>query len=101
MYYCYLDTPIGDLLLAGDNDALCLGGFPEVALMEDLLLMRKLRRQSRPVLLPGPLRVSPRRWQRSGVVRQTARNWSLLAAERLGVSPNSLARFYPPHRDSS
>ena len=29
MYYCYLDTPIGDLLLAGDDDALCLVGFPE------------------------------------------------------------------------
>jgi len=29
MYYCYLDTPIGDLLLAGDDDALCLIGFPE------------------------------------------------------------------------
>lgn len=29
MYYCYLDTPIGDLLLAGDEDALCLVGFPE------------------------------------------------------------------------
>ncbi len=78
-----------------------LGGFPEVALMEDLLLMRKLRRRSRPVLLPGPLRVSPRRWQKSGVVRQTLRNWSLLAAEGLGVSPSSLARFYPPHSDGS
>ncbi|MBT8079917.1 MAG: methylated-DNA--[protein]-cysteine S-methyltransferase [Gammaproteobacteria bacterium] len=29
MYYCYLDTPIGDLLLAGEDDALCLVGFPE------------------------------------------------------------------------
>lgn len=29
MYYCYLNTPIGDLLLAGDNDALCLVGFPQ------------------------------------------------------------------------
>lgn len=29
MYYCYLDTPIGDLLLAGDEDALALVGFPE------------------------------------------------------------------------
>jgi methylated-DNA-[protein]-cysteine S-methyltransferase len=29
MYYCYLDTPIGELLLAGDEDALCLVGFPE------------------------------------------------------------------------
>ena len=29
MYYCYLKTPIGDLLLAGDENALCLIGFPE------------------------------------------------------------------------
>ena len=29
MYYCYLNTPIGDLLLAGDNKALCLVGFPQ------------------------------------------------------------------------
>jgi methylated-DNA-[protein]-cysteine S-methyltransferase len=29
MYYCYLDTPIGDLLLAGDEGALSLVGFPE------------------------------------------------------------------------
>jgi methylated-DNA-[protein]-cysteine S-methyltransferase len=29
MYYCYLTTPIGDLLLAGDDEALSLVGFPE------------------------------------------------------------------------
>ena len=29
MYYCYLDTPIGELLIAGDDEALCLIGFPE------------------------------------------------------------------------
>ncbi len=29
MYYCYLETPIGDLLLAGDEQTLCLLGFPE------------------------------------------------------------------------
>ena len=29
MYYCYLNTPIGDLLLAGDMDGLSLIGFPE------------------------------------------------------------------------
>lgn len=29
MYYCYLNTPIGDLLLAGNQDALSLIGFPE------------------------------------------------------------------------
>ena len=29
MYYCYLTTPIGDLLLAGDDQALSLVAFPE------------------------------------------------------------------------
>ena len=29
MYYCYLNTPIGDLLLAGNQDALSMIGFPE------------------------------------------------------------------------
>jgi len=29
MYYCYLETTIGDLLLAGDDDGLSLIGFPE------------------------------------------------------------------------
>jgi len=29
MYYCYLDSPVGDLLLAGDGDALCRIEFPD------------------------------------------------------------------------
>ena len=35
MYYCYLDTPIGDLLLAGDDDGLSLIGFPEGAMRHE------------------------------------------------------------------
>jgi methylated-DNA-[protein]-cysteine S-methyltransferase len=35
MYYCYLDTPIGELLLAGDDGALCLVGFPEGSMRRD------------------------------------------------------------------
>lgn len=77
-----------------------LGGFPEVRLMEDWLLMRAARRLARPVLLPGPLTVSARRWRRQGVLRQTARNWMLITAARLGVSPNRLADYYAPHSSS-
>ena len=29
MYYCYLDTPIGELLLAGDERGLSMIGFPK------------------------------------------------------------------------
>jgi rSAM/selenodomain-associated transferase 2 len=77
-----------------------LGGFPPLPLMEDVALMRKLSRLSRPVLLPGPLHVDARRWQRQGVVQQTLRNWSLLTAYYLGVSPTRLAPSYPSHDES-
>ena len=35
MYYCYLPTPIGDLLLAGEREALCMIGFPQGAMRRD------------------------------------------------------------------
>ncbi len=35
MYYCYLDSPIGDLLLAGDESALGLIGFPQGKMRHD------------------------------------------------------------------
>lgn len=74
-----------------------LGGFPPVKLLEDLLFMRRLAERTRPVLLAGPLHVSARRWERHGVLRQTARNWAILAAHRWGVSPDRLADYYTRH----
>jgi rSAM/selenodomain-associated transferase 2 len=74
-----------------------VGGFPPVPLMEDVLLMKRLRRRSWPILLPGPLHVDARRWQRRGVVRQTLTNWCLLVGLHLGVSPARLARYYRRH----
>jgi methylated-DNA-[protein]-cysteine S-methyltransferase len=35
MYYCYLDTPIGELLLAGEGDALSMIGFPKGSMRRD------------------------------------------------------------------
>jgi methylated-DNA-[protein]-cysteine S-methyltransferase len=35
MYFCYLDSPIGELLLAGDDDALSLVSFPEGSMRRD------------------------------------------------------------------
>ncbi len=77
-----------------------LGGFPQVSLMEEVLLMRQLRDHGRIALLPGPLHVSARRWQEYGPVRQTFRNWLILLAESLGVSPDTLAAFYAAHGTS-
>lgn len=35
MYYCYLPTPIGDLLLAGERDTLQMIGFPKGSMRRD------------------------------------------------------------------
>ncbi len=35
MYYCHFETPIGELLLAGDADALKVIGFPEGSMRRD------------------------------------------------------------------
>jgi rSAM/selenodomain-associated transferase 2 len=71
-----------------------IGGFPTLRLMEDLYFMKRLRREGRVALLEGPLHVSARRWERHGVVRQTARNWWLTALAHAGVSPDRLAGSY-------
>jgi rSAM/selenodomain-associated transferase 2 len=73
------------------------GGVPEVPLMEDFLLSRKLRRTHRPVLLNGPLFVSPRRWMRRGPIRQTLLNWRILIGFYMGLPLDSLARLYRRH----
>lgn len=70
------------------------GGFPEIPLMEDVELSQRLRRIKRPLLLPGPVIISPRRWEKNGIVRQTLTNWSIQISHAMGTSPEKLARKY-------
>lgn len=72
-----------------------VGGFPDLPLMEDLFLMKRLRTPGQLVRIETPLLVSARRWKHHGTLRQTLRNWTMLVAVHLGVSPSLLARFYP------
>ncbi len=82
-----------------------LGGFPEVPLLEDLLLFQRIRQEissgqcsAAPIaLLPGPVIVNARRWQRRGVIAQTLRNWTILLRYRLGATPEQLAGSYRRH----
>lgn len=72
-----------------------LGGFSALPLMEDVELMRRIKRRKWPiVILPQKVRTSARRWEREGVFYGTLRNWTLLAFYWAGVSPDRLARYY-------
>lgn len=71
-----------------------VGGYPDIALMEDVALGRVLRRQARPRCLPRHVSTSARRWRRHGIVRTVLTMWGLRLAYRCGASPERLARLY-------
>ena len=71
-----------------------VGGYADVPLLEDVELSRRLRRVSRPTLMPGPVMVDARRWKRRGVIRQTLLNWKILALYRFGYDETALAKLY-------
>lgn len=76
-----------------------VGQFPDLQLMDDLFLMKRLKKVGRIALLKSQVTVSARRWQQHGIIRQTFRNWAFITLAHCGVSPNSLTRFYPNVRD--
>lgn len=71
-----------------------VGGYPEIALMEDVALSKALRRLGSPVCLRGRVTTSSRRWERDGVVRTVLLMWSLRLRYFLGADPSDLARRY-------
>jgi rSAM/selenodomain-associated transferase 2 len=75
-----------------------LGGFPPLRFLEDVIFSRRLSALGRVVVARRRILVSPRRWQRTGLVRQTVRNWTLVGLAAAGVHPDHLARFYPAIR---
>ena len=77
---------------------LALGGYPEVELMEDLELSRRLKRVGRIACLRARVTTSARRWQRHGVVRTIMLMWTLRLCHFLGVSPKHLKAFYADTR---
>ncbi len=71
-----------------------VGGFPDIALMEDVALSRALKRIGRPACLRDQVRTSARRWEKHGVMRTIGLMWRLRAAYFFGADPDVLARRY-------
>lgn len=79
-----------------------LGGYPPIPIMEDVALMRRIKRKNgRIAIIPRRVATSPRRWEREGVLYATLRNWLILAAYLLGSPPEKLARYYRRHDQHS
>lgn len=75
-----------------------VGGFPGIALMEDIALSKRLKAFARPLCLRHRITVSGRRWEKHGVLRTMLLMWRLRAQYFFGADPDRLALHYAVHK---
>lgn len=91
----WLQMPYGDqaiFLRAEVFDQ--IGGFPDLPMMEDFELVRRLRKVGRVAIAPAAVVTSDRRWRTLGILRTTLANQAMIAGYFLGIDPQKLARWY-------
>ncbi len=69
-------------------------GFPDIALMEDIAMTKRLKRSGPPLCIAAPAVTSGRRWEKHGVMRTIVLMGWLRLAYFLGANPTWLARCY-------
>ena len=85
----------GDQAIFLRRDAFqAVGGFPALALMEDIAICKRLKRLGRPLCLRACVTTSGRRWEKNGVLSTILLMWRLRFAYFLGADPKQLARQY-------
>lgn len=90
----FLQMPYGDQAIFLRSSVFHQLGFPDLPMMEDFELMRRLRRKGRIVILSAPVLTSPRRWLKQGVFQTTIKNQIAIIAYFSGVSPEKIAAWY-------
>jgi len=89
-----LGLPYGDQGLLLPRALLeAVGGVPDLPLMEDVELVRRIGR-ARLEALPAAAVTSAAKWRRDGWLARSARNLSCLSLYFLGVPPRLIARLY-------
>ncbi len=70
-------------------------GFRDIPLMEDVDLMRRIKKDGKKIhILRDKVMTSARRWENEGAVYTTLRNKIIVILYYLGVSPRKLAKLY-------
>jgi rSAM/selenodomain-associated transferase 2 len=78
-----------------------VGGFPDLPLMEDIAISRRLKRLCRPFCIATPAVTSGRRWEQNGVIRTIVLMWRLRLSYYLGIEPALLAKLYDAPRSAA
>jgi len=76
------------------SDFEAVGGYPDIPLMEDIELSRRLKRRGRLCALRLRVTTSARKWEREGPLRTIALMWALRLLHWGGVAPARLHRWY-------
>ena len=94
-----LKMPYGDqgIFVRGDVFR-AIGGFPDMDLMEDFVLMQRLRKRGKVTIAPVAVKTSPRRWHKLGILKTTLINQAVLLGYFFGSNPERLARWYKRHQ---
>ncbi len=71
-----------------------IGCFPELPIMEDFELIRRLKRMGKITIIPVPVITSARRWLKKGIFQTTLINQIVIIAYLLGVSPERIRSWY-------
>ena len=71
-----------------------LGGFANLAIMEDFEIMLRLKKQGRITISPLTVTTSGRRWQKLGIFSTTLINQIMILGYLWGVKPAKLAQWY-------
>ena len=94
----YLQMPYGDQgIFLSAQVFEQIGCFPEIPIMEDFELIRKLRKRGRIGIISKPVLTSDRRWQKLGILKTTLINQVIIIAYLLGLPPKTLAQWYRSH----
>lgn len=88
-------TPHGDQAIALRRETYFkVGGFPEVALMEEYELFGKLKPLGKVLFLKPKVATSTRRYEANGALFNHLRNYLIVILFYLGVPPRTLAKLY-------
>jgi rSAM/selenodomain-associated transferase 2 len=69
-----------------------IGGYPDLPVLEDVAMIRALRRRVKIERLPATIVTSGRRYRQHGVIRTSLQHLALISLYLLDVSPSRLAR---------
>ena len=90
-----LQRPYGDqALFVNRQTYFAAGGFPEQPIMEDVVLVERLKKRGNIVIANSSVITSARRWQHRGLLATTLRNQLMIAGKMAVIAPDRLARWY-------